>query len=156
MQDRVHKPTTPEGCEQLAINAADRGNATLARAARRWAIERRAESHGATDVVEREALEAVYAYEKVLTIKRGRKVRASGTWLMIKKAGLLAAIEQVVARADDTMAYPTLAEMGLQEMAFESVVVRHRESFSPVAVARSEERLKIWNAAKAEVAPQPD
>jgi plasmid stability protein len=49
----------------------------LARAARRRAVQLRAAAHGATTTAEREALEAVYAYERVLSQNRGKKTRAS-------------------------------------------------------------------------------
>lgn len=39
------------------------------------------------------------------------------------------------------ISYTALAEMGLKEFAFEAVILRHPEHFSPEAVTRSRERL---------------
>lgn len=144
MDDNVKKPETPEGCEQLAINAEARGNLTLARAARRWAIERRAEQHGATRAVEHEALQAVYAYEKVLMSRHGRRVGANYTWRMIRERGIIQAIERLVTRKAESKGYRALLEMGLQDLAFEAVVLRHRGEFSDEAVQQSRKRLGSW------------
>jgi hypothetical protein len=118
----------------------------LAREARRRAVELRAASHGPTGAVEREALAAVYAYERVLSQKRGKNVRASRTWQMIERRGIIEAVERAVNRDTDAAGYIALAEMGMQDLAFESVVVRHPEMFSEAAVARSAERLQKWSA----------
>jgi hypothetical protein len=48
----------------------------LALKARRRAIELEAAAHGVGTAVEREALEAVYAYERALSMKRSRKFHA--------------------------------------------------------------------------------
>ena len=44
-------------------------------------------------------------------------------------------------KRQESVGYTALAEMGLKEFAFEAVILRHTESFSPEAVARSRERL---------------
>jgi hypothetical protein len=66
--------------------------------------------------VEREALEAVYAYERVISKKRGKKVSASRTWQMIKRHGIIEAMERVVNRDDDATGYVALAEMGMLDL----------------------------------------
>jgi hypothetical protein len=132
---------TPEECEQFAINVQAR-LPELALAARRRSVELRAAAHGAITTVEREALEAVYAYERVQSTKRGKKVYASRTWQMIKRHGIIAAVERAVNRDADTAGYTALVEMGMQDFAFEAVILRHPEVFSEEAVSRSTERLK--------------
>ena len=144
MDERVARLKTPEDCEQFALNVQAR-LPDLARDARRRAVELRAASHGATVAVEREALAAVYAYERVLCEKRGKKVRASRTWQMIERHGIIGAVERAVNRDSDATGYIALAEMGMQDLAFESVVVRHQEVFSQAAVSRSHERLRNWS-----------
>ena len=42
----------------------------------------------------------------------------------------------------ETEGYRVLVEMGMEDMAFEAVVLRHPESFSPEAVAASNDRLR--------------
>ena len=141
MDERVARLKTPDECEQFAINVQAR-LPDLARAARRRAVELQAAAHGATSVAEQEALEAVYAYERVLLHKHGKKVRASRTWRMIERHGIIAAVERAVRRNEGTSGYTALVEMGLEDMAFEAVVVRHPEVFTNDAVSRSAKRLQ--------------
>jgi hypothetical protein len=75
MDPHIAKLTTPEECEQFAINVSET-EPTLALAAKRRAVELRAQKAGAKTDAEREALEAVYAYEAVLAERKGKKVRA--------------------------------------------------------------------------------
>ena len=147
MDERIAKLRTPKECEQLAINATAREKPELALAARRRAVELRAAAYGAATVAEREALEAVYAYERVLSVKRGKKIRASRTWQMIKRRGIINAVENVVTRKAESAGYNALVEMGMQDKAFEAVVLRHPDVFSIEAVERSTERMRGWSEA---------
>jgi hypothetical protein len=140
--DPIAKLRTPEDCEQFALNVEARGKPELALAARRRAIELRAAAHGASLTVEREALEAVYAYERVLYSKHGRKTRASRTWQMIERRGIIPAVEHVVTRTDESTGYTALVKMGLEDKSFEAVVLRHPDAFSTQAVQRSRKRLE--------------
>jgi hypothetical protein len=88
-----------------------------------------------------DALQAVYAYERVLSEGRGKKIRASRTWQMIARHGIIAAVERAVRRTENTKGYEALAKMGMQDLAFEAVVLRHPGEFSTEAVDRSRERL---------------
>jgi len=143
MDNRITRLETPEECEQFALNVQDR-RPDWARDARRRAVELSAAAHGAVRAVEREAWEAVHAYERVLSKKRGKKVRASRTWPMIERHGIIKEVERAVNRGTETAGYTALAEMGMQDLAFESVVMRHPDVFSPEAVSRSTERLQKW------------
>ena len=143
MDERVARCETPEECEQFAINVKDR-LPELAKAARRRAVELKAAQYGAATVAEQEAVQAVYAYERVLSAKRGKAVRASRTWQMIKRYGIIPSVERVVTRKDETTGYKTLVEMGLSDFAFEAVVCRHPDVFSAEALQRSKQRLKEW------------
>lgn len=111
--DPVAKLGTPEACEQFALNVEERGKPDLALRARRRAVELRAASHGAETAAEREALEAVYAYERVLSTKRGKKIRASRTWQMIERRGIIPAVEHVVTRIGESTGYHALIDMGI-------------------------------------------
>jgi hypothetical protein len=143
MDERVARLKTPEECEQFALNVEDR-LPDLAREARRRGVELRAASYGAKTDAEREALEAVYAYERVLWQKHGKKIRAARTWQMIEKHGIIGAIEQVVKRTADSAGYKALVEMGMKDLAFEVVFLRHPELFSQDAVAQATERINGW------------
>lgn len=131
---------TFDECEEFARMMQQR-DPELAIQARRRAVELRAAGHGARDVVEKELLQAVYAYEEALSVKRGRRTRASRTWQMIERHGIVRAAERAVNRTKETSGYTALAEIGLRDFAFEAVVLRHPDSFSADAVARSRERL---------------
>ena len=144
MDDRIKRIKTPEDCEKFARNAIERDRPDLAVEAGRRAIELRAEKQGAQSAAEKEALQAVYAYEEVLTKKNGRRTRASRTWQMIKRRGIIEAMERAVNRSAETQGYTALVEMGLEEFAFEAVILRYPELFSKEAVAKSEERLNSW------------
>ena len=143
MDDRVARLTTPEECEQFALNVQNR-TPDLARAALRRAVELRAAAHGAVLAVEREALEAVYAYERAQSETSGRKFRATRTWQMIERHGIIEAVERAVNRGTETIGFTVLAQMGMRDKAFESVVLRHPDVFSPEVIRRSDERLRKW------------
>jgi hypothetical protein len=141
MDERVAKLKTPEECEQFAKNAIERKRPDLAQAARKKAIELRAKAYGASTKVECECLEAVCAYEEILTTKNKRKTMATRTRQMIKKRGIIPAVEHVVTRDKETVGYAALQEMDLQDYTFEAVVVKYPASFSAEAVQSSKERL---------------
>ena len=141
MDPRVANLKNVADCDSFAVNARERGAPELADQARMRGIQIRAETYGATSVVERECLSAVYAYEEVLSAKKGRRQPASRTWQMIKRLGIIAAVERVVTKREVSTGFTALAEMGLMEFAFEAVILRHAESFSAEATAMSRERL---------------
>ena len=143
MDDRVKKLKTPSDCEKFAKNAKALGHGVLVLQANRRAIGLRAEAYGAATDVERECLEAIYAYEEILSEKNGRRTRASRTWQAIKVRGILAAVERIVDRPDGTAGFTALQEVGLENFAFEAVVLRHKDLFSESAVKRSRERMAL-------------
>jgi hypothetical protein len=60
---------------------------------------------------------------------------------MIRRHGVIPAVERIITRRDETSGYRVLVEMGLEEIAFEAVVLRHTEVFSAAAVDASRKRL---------------
>lgn len=146
MDERVARLKTPKDCEQLAKNV-EAKLPELAREARRRAIELRAAEHNAQSEAEREALKAVYAYEEVLSVKNRRKTRAARTWQMIDRHGIIKAVERAVNRPDDATGFTALMNMGMADLAFESVVIRHSGVFNQETVARAKARLEKWKEA---------
>ncbi len=65
---------------------------------------------------------------------------------MIRRYGIIKVIERLVNRKVETVGYTGLAEVGMQDKAFEAVVLRHPEVFSPETIQRSAERLQKWVA----------
>lgn len=108
MDELVRKLKTPSQCETFARNAIDRGRGDLALQAKQLAVELRAETYGAATDAERECLEAIYAYEEILSARNGKRTRASRTWQMIKRHGIIAATERAVDRPDETAGYTAL------------------------------------------------
>jgi len=112
MDDIIQKLKTLQECAQLEQNVKDR-NPDLARKARRRAVELKAVSHGCKSKVEIELLKALYAYEAVLSKKNNRNTRASRTWQMINRHGIIGAAERAVDRKIEPAGYKLLVEMGI-------------------------------------------
>ncbi len=146
---------TPEDCEQVAVNV-EAKQPDFAIAARRKAIEIKASTHKATTEAEEHSLQAVYAYERVMTLERGRKTRATRKWQMITKLGIIDAMESIVKSPTESAGYQALVKQGMQDMSFEAVVLRHPEVFSADAVARSKQSLdSLMAPAASDVAGVP-
>lgn len=142
--DLIARLRTPEDCAVFEKNVLERGRPDLAIAARRRALELRAALYGGSSDAETECLAAVYAYESALSQIKGKKTRAGRTWQMIKRHGIIGAVERAVNREAETAGYKALLEMGLEDYAFEVVVVRHPQLFSAEAVLRSQARIQEW------------
>ncbi len=143
MDPRVARIKTVADCESFSVNAKARGAPELADQARRRAVQIRAESYGAKSEAELDCLRAVYAYEEILSAQKGRRQPASRTWQMIKRHGIIPAVEKVVTKRDVSSGFTALAEMGLIDYAFEAVILRHPESFSADAIAMSKQRMEV-------------
>lgn len=141
MDKRVECLTTPEECDQFIMNVR-KDYPDLADQARRKRVQLKAARYKVDTLAEEEAIKAVCAYEEVLSAKRGRKVRASRTWQMIERHGIIGAVERAVNRKDETQGYSILVEMNLQDFAFENVVLKYPELFSDSAIIRSKERIQ--------------
>ena len=147
MPIEITKCSSPEGYEQYARNveAMQAPNwEEKAREAHRQAVLMRAREHGAETEAEQACLEAIYAYEWTLFKKHGKRVKASRTWPMVRSGGIIGAVEHTVTRPDATVGYDALVAEGMQEMAFEAVVLRHPSLFSAEAVKMSQERMAQW------------
>lgn len=129
MDERVSKIDTPEKCEIFAKNALSKGREDLANQAQLRTVELRAEMYGAESQAEKEAIQAIYAYKETLRLKNGKKTKASRTWQMIKRHGIIEAVNRAVARPIETQGYNALVSMGLEEFAFEAVILRYPSVF---------------------------
>jgi hypothetical protein len=61
---------------------------------------------------------------------------------MIKQHGIINAVERVVTRPAESTGYIALVKMGLQDKAFESVVLRHPDVFTREAIECCQARLR--------------
>jgi hypothetical protein len=138
-KELANKAKTVEEAINLLNNAQARGRADVALAARRRLIELRAEKHGALPgSLEAEAFATIYAYEQ--TALGGR--HASRTWQMVKKHGIVDTLERLVASSKPSAGYTKLIEAGLDDLAFEALVLRYPDKFSTKACAAARARLK--------------
>ena len=152
--ERIQNLATTDQCETFARNAlnAKPQRHDLAIAAYKRAIEiltaQYTQQHNTATLseVEKACISAVYAYERCLSLKNGRKTRANRTWQMIQRHGILQAAERAVDRPEETLGYQTLVEAGLGEFAFEHIIVRYPDQFSVSAVQRSAQRLGEMNS----------
>ena len=151
MNERIKNLDTPKKCEIFANNALSAGREDLAKQAKERAIQLKAETYGAETSAEtsaeKEAIKAVYAYEEILSANNGKKTRASRTWPMIQKYGIINAVERAVNRKAETKGYTLLLQMGLEAYAFEAVILRYPDQFSESAVEVSRQRMSEWESA---------
>jgi hypothetical protein len=66
---------------------------------------------------------------------------------MIKRHGIMEAVQRAVNREIETVRYTALSAMGMQDFAFEAVVVRYPELFKPKTVERAKTRVEEWSRA---------
>lgn len=110
----------------------------------RRAIQLQAAGHDVQSEAERDGLQAVYAYEQTLSAARRKRTRATGAWRIIKSRGVIEAIRSLANRQAGEIDYANLRETGMQDLAFESIVVKHAAVFDAETVRRCEDRLAAW------------
>jgi hypothetical protein len=108
MDDRIKNFKTVEECEIFSRNVTERGFPALAVKAQRRAVELQVATHEAQSEMEKDALAAVYAYQNIQSKTRGSKTRAANTWLMVKRLGIVEAIQRVVEKGVSDADYTTL------------------------------------------------
>jgi hypothetical protein len=141
MDPRVERLKTPQECEAFIGNARARGEDLLVKEAYRRAVRLRADAYGPKSPLERECVEAIYAYEEVMSARNSRRIAATTIWQNVRKLGPFTAIDKAVSRPENESTYPALVEIGLEQFAFEAVVVGHPEEFSFEAVEQSKSRV---------------
>ena len=143
LKQRAAKLSTPHQCEQFAVNVEERGFPEAALAARIRSAKLRAAAQPSSSAVEREVLEALCAYEGLC--RSPVKARTSSVWTEIKRRGILATAEHLLARQTDPVpdGYLELSRLGLHEMTLEAVVLRHPEAFSVDAIKHSRRVLPL-------------
>lgn len=151
MDNLVEKLATPDACDRFAKNAEENGRPELARAAIQRAVELKAKKFGAQTQAEKECLQAIYAYERILTARNHRTTRATRTWQMIERRGIIPSVDRLVSKPQETVGYAALHDMGLDKYAFEAAVLRYPELFSEEAIERSKERLEQWETTAGEL-----
>jgi hypothetical protein len=141
MDPRVEKLRTPQDCAAFIANARERGRDDLVKEAYQRAVALRADAYGPKSPLERQCIEAIYAYEEVLSARAGRRIAATKTWQVVRLSGPFTAIDKAVGRKEDESVYPALVAMGLEKFAFESIVIAHPDEFGFEAVQQSRARV---------------
>ena len=133
MHDLVMRIKDPELCYVFAKNARHRGHPELALEAYRRAVELRAEQHDFDSEAERAALRAIYAYEEALSYSRGKRTRATGTWQLVSRHGVLPALEKRLQSRNGEDVQAVLKELGMEEYSFEAVYNDYPDAFGQLA-----------------------
>ena len=133
MHELVLRIKEPELCYVFARNATRRGHPELALEALRRAVDLRAEQHGVECEVELSALRAIYAYEEALSHAKGKRTRATGTWLLFNRDGMVAAVSRRLSSQATPEVAAALDELGLSYYSFESVRDAFPEAFNLAA-----------------------
>ena len=141
MDPRIEKLKTPKDCEAFIVNARERGRDDLVKEAYQRMVALRTDAYGPKSPLERQCVEAIYAYEEVLSARAGRRISATKTWQIVRQSGPFTAIDKAVGRKEDETVYPALVAMGLERFAFEAIVSQHPNEFSFEAVEQSRARV---------------
>lgn len=145
MHKYITRLNTSKEAEQLAANAQEQGNSTLAEMAIKRGQELRAQESGYFTPAEQGLAIAIYVYEDAQKQRTGRKnYRANRTWQKIQAVGgnILAAAEDMVIAPRPTIGFGVLEEDNLREHSFEAVIDRFPDEFSAEAVAAARARLR--------------
>lgn len=129
MHELVARINDPEKCYVFARNAIRKGHPELATQAYRRAVDLRAEQHEVSTEAEHAAARAIFAYEEALSHAKGKRTRATGTWQLVNRHGLIAAVSKRLNSrgSDDTAA--ALKELGMEDYSFEAVRASYPEAF---------------------------
>ena len=130
MHELVLRIKDPELCYVFAANARRRGHPELALQAHRRAVDLRTESYPTNDEAEFAAVRAVFAYEEALSYVKGKRTRATGTWQLIRRHGLLPAVHKRLDSRSGEDVMPTLKELGMEDYSFKAVCDAYPDAFS--------------------------
>ncbi len=133
MHELVTRINDADLCYVFARNATRKGHPELALQALRRAVDLKAGSHDAACEAEQAALRAIYAYEEALSHMKGKRTRATGTWQLVNRHGVLAAVAKRIDSRDSESVRATLTELQMEDYSFEQVFAAHPGAFARVA-----------------------
>ena len=133
MHELVERIKDPELCYVFAKNATRRGHPELAIEAYRRAVDLRAASHDTRTDAEFAAVRAIYAYEEALSFSKGKRTRATGTWQLVNRHGVLAAIHKRINSKSGDELMPVLKELGMEDYSFAAVGAAFPQDFEKAA-----------------------
>lgn len=121
MHELVMRIKEPAKCYVFAQNAINRGHENLAVEAYRRAVDLRAEEHEVENEAELMALKSFYAYEEALSYGERRRKRATGTWQMVNKYGILPTLEKRLNAKGIDEVMSRLKDLKMEDYSFHSV-----------------------------------
>ncbi|MEH6634008.1 MAG: hypothetical protein V7700_00760 [Halioglobus sp.] len=133
MHELVLRINEPELCYVFARNATRRGHPELALQAYRRAVDLRAALHETDSAAELSALRAIYAYEEALSFNKGKRTRATGTWQLVNRHGVLPALSKRLQSSDLDEVTPVLKELGMEDYSFNAVREAYPNDFIEMA-----------------------
>lgn len=133
MHELVERIKEPELCYVFAKNAVRRGHPELALEAYRRAVDLRAEQHDTSTEAEFAAVRAIYAYEEALSYSKGKRTRATGTWQLVNRHGVLPALHKRISSRNGEDVKPVLKELGMEDYSFEAVGKAYPEDMRQAA-----------------------
>jgi len=133
MHELVIRIKTPELCYVFARNATARGHEDLALQAYRRAVDLKAEAHAVETEAELMALKSFYAYEEALSWGQRKRKRATGTWQLVNRIGVLPTLQKRLASGAGDKVLPVLKELKLDDYAFQAVARAYAEDLQQAA-----------------------
>jgi len=133
MHELVQRIKEPQLCYVFAKNARRNGHPELAVQAYRHAVDLRAQQHDVASQAEAAAIRAIYAYEEALSYSRGKRTRATGTWQLVNRHGVLPAVHKRLHSRNPEDLHPVLEELGMTDYSFSAVKSAFPEAFENMA-----------------------
>ena len=133
MHDLVTRINEPQLCYVFAKNATRNGHPELALEAYRRAVDLRTQQHEVECQAEAAALRAIYAYEEALSYTRGKRTRATGTWQLVNRHGVLSAVRKRLQSRTGEDLTTVLAELGMSDYSFGAVQEAYPDAFEALA-----------------------
>jgi hypothetical protein len=133
MHDLVKRINDPKLCYVFAKNAINRGHPELALQSYRRAVDLRTEQHETNSEAEEAAVRAIYAYEEALSYRKGKRTRATGTWQLVNRKGVLTALAQRLESRSTPDVMPILKELGMEDYSFAATIKAHPQAFGAIA-----------------------
>jgi len=127
-------------CDDLIEKARSQGDENIEQQALRRKFSLLAEEEQPANEAERECYEAIFAYEELLTQKNSKPTKASRTWQVVRREGILPAVENIVSKKEASPGYSILIGTEYEGYLFESVILRHPEDFPQKVVDAAQNR----------------
>ena len=133
MHELVLRIKDPDLCYVFATNAQRRGHPELALQAYRLAVDLRAQTSPANEKGVFAGVRAFFAYEEALSYMKGKRTRATGTWQMIKRHGVLPVVHKRIDSRSGEDVSSTLKELGMEDYSFKAVCDAYPDAFGQIA-----------------------